>query len=29
LKLSRDGVKGRLKRAREKIQSYLGRSGVQ
>ena len=29
LKLSRDGVKGRLKRAREKIQSYLSRSDVQ
>lgn len=29
LKLSRDGVKGRLKRAREKIQSYLATHGVQ
>lgn len=29
LGLSRDSVKGRLKRAREKIQSYLGKHGVQ
>jgi len=29
LGLSRDGVKGRLKRAREKIQSYLSKHGVQ